>query len=461
MRSSISLRLGRKRIAHVSGPERFQAVRDRRDGYRKRSRRNGLLEPEGFYLPGVWSEGWGREAVAQLFRSSRVPPDAIFCGSDQIARGVTDALRERGIVVPDQVAIVGFDNWDIIAEATRPPLTSVDMNLKELGREAGRRLIDLIAGKEFRGVWRIPCTLVIRDSAARGAAAATDKRRHLMEQAATGRADAQPDRPASSGRTACAGSRRSISRTSPITGEFWRERLDTVLTKTIPSQHEQLEENGILDSLTIPEPPPPLRIPIRSHGLTTQVFWDSDVGKWIEIASYGLSFRRDETIERQIEDITDKLAAAQLPDGYLNCWYLGREIENRWTNLRDKHELYCAGHMLEGAIAYFDATGRRRLLDIMIRYVDHIAATFGTGAGPEARLLRAPGDRAGTGKTLPRHRRSKTPRSRRLFRRPARTPSRTISTSRHARAATIRPSIISRPTNTASRTSRCASRTRS
>ena len=157
-------KIGRRRIAHVTGPERFQAVRDRRDGYRNALARHGLDEPEGFYLPGVWSEGWGREAVADLFRSSRVPPDAIFCGSDQIARGVTDALRERGVVVPDQVSIVGFDNWDIMAEASRPSLTSVDMNLKELGREAGRRLIDLIAGEELRGVRRIPCTLVLRDS---------------------------------------------------------------------------------------------------------------------------------------------------------------------------------------------------------------------------------------------------------------------------------------------------------
>ena len=204
-----------------------------------------------------------------------------------------------------------------------------------------------------------------------------------MERAAPSRAERQAGRAAASEQAG-----RPARRFSPvnfrdvkITGAFWRERLDTVLTRTIPSQHEQLERNGILESLDLPKPPPPLRIPIRAHGLTTQVFWDSDVGKWIEIASYGISFRRDETIERQIEEITDRLAAAQLPDGYLNCWYLGREIENRWTNLRDKHELYCAGHLLEGAIAYFDATGRRRLLDIMIRYVDHIAATFGTGAG--------------------------------------------------------------------------------
>ena len=70
----------------------------------RRSQRRGLAEPEGFYLPGVWSEGWGREAVAQLFRGRVPPPDAIFCGNDQIARGVCDALRERGIVVPDAVS---------------------------------------------------------------------------------------------------------------------------------------------------------------------------------------------------------------------------------------------------------------------------------------------------------------------------------------------------------------------
>jgi LacI family transcriptional regulator len=91
-------------------------------------------------------------------------PDAIFCGSDQIARGVADALRERGTRVPEDVALVGFDNWDVVAEATRPPLTTVDMNLKELGREAGRRLIEMIAGVELHGAVRIPATLIVRES---------------------------------------------------------------------------------------------------------------------------------------------------------------------------------------------------------------------------------------------------------------------------------------------------------
>jgi LacI family transcriptional regulator len=158
------VKLGRRRIAHVTGPERFEAVRLRRDGYRETLARAGLEEPEGYYLPGVWSEGWGRECVAQLFRGRRASPDAIFCGNDQIARGVADALRERGIAVPETVSIVGFDNWEIMAEATRPPLTSIDMNLKELGREAGRKLMGLIAGERLRGVHRLPCTLVIRES---------------------------------------------------------------------------------------------------------------------------------------------------------------------------------------------------------------------------------------------------------------------------------------------------------
>jgi uncharacterized protein len=166
-----------------------------------------------------------------------------------------------------------------------------------------------------------------------------------------------------------------------LSGDFWRERLETVLSRTIPSQYAKLESEGLLESLLVLDPPPPLRIPRRRNGFTTQIFWDSDIGKWIEAASYALRHRRDATIEAQIDDIVAKLERAQLPDGYLNLWYIGREIDNRWTNLRDNHELYNCGHMLEGAIAYFQATGRRRMLDVMERYLDHIRATFGTGPG--------------------------------------------------------------------------------
>jgi uncharacterized protein len=166
-----------------------------------------------------------------------------------------------------------------------------------------------------------------------------------------------------------------------VTGPFWRERLDTVLARTIPSQHAKLSEAGILESLKLPQPPPPLRIPRNSHGVSMQIFWDSDVGKWIEAASYALAHRRDANIEAKIDAIVDDLARAQSPDGYLNCWHNGREPEKRWTNLRDNHELYNAGHLLEGAVAYYRATGGRKLLDVMERYIDHIATTFGSGSG--------------------------------------------------------------------------------
>jgi hypothetical protein len=166
-----------------------------------------------------------------------------------------------------------------------------------------------------------------------------------------------------------------------LEGDFWKERLDTVLARTIPSQHKKLVEYGYLDSLKLPNPPPPLRFPRHANGFTVQVFWDSDVGKWIEAAAYALSHKRDPDIEAKIEAIVDDFEKAQAPDGYLNCWYLGREPEKRWSNMRDNHELYNAGHMLEGAIAYYETTGRRRWLDVMERYVEHIRTNFGTGSG--------------------------------------------------------------------------------
>lgn len=155
------VRMGRKRIAHVTGPEHFEAVRLRRDGWQKSLREAGI---EGSYLSGVWSEQWGRESVSKLFVDRKTAPDAVFCGNDQIARGVIDALREHSIYVPSDVSVVGFDNWEVMAEAARPPLTTVDMNLKEMGRETGRLLMELIGGKHLHGTRRLPCSLVIRDS---------------------------------------------------------------------------------------------------------------------------------------------------------------------------------------------------------------------------------------------------------------------------------------------------------
>jgi len=155
---------GRKRIAHVTGPERFEAVRLRHHGFLAELKAAGLPSRAADYLSGEWSEAWGRDAVAKLFDGKRETPDAIFCGNDQIARGVADALRERQIDVPGRVAVVGFDNWNIMTEAARPPLSSVDMNLSALGREAGSMLLAMIAGERASGTTRLPCTLVVRES---------------------------------------------------------------------------------------------------------------------------------------------------------------------------------------------------------------------------------------------------------------------------------------------------------
>jgi LacI family transcriptional regulator len=154
--------LGRRRIAHITGPERFEAVRLREKGWRDALAEAGL--PSARCLPGRWSEAFGREAVQTLFSIRRGAPDALFCGDDQIARGAVDALREIGLGVPDDVAVIGFDNWDVMTEAARPPLTSVDMNLDALGREAGASLVEMIGGRALTGVRRLPCRLVVRDS---------------------------------------------------------------------------------------------------------------------------------------------------------------------------------------------------------------------------------------------------------------------------------------------------------
>ena len=164
--------LGRRRIAHITGPRRFEAVRLRERGWRAALSEAGLTARDADCLADRWSEAWGREAVETLFRRRGTAPDALFCGNDQIARGAADALKEMGRSVPEDVAIVGFDNWNIMTDATRPPLTSVDMNLGTLGEEAGAALIEMISGRHLAGIRRLPCSLVVRASCGARASAA-------------------------------------------------------------------------------------------------------------------------------------------------------------------------------------------------------------------------------------------------------------------------------------------------
>ncbi|WP_225844790.1 LacI family DNA-binding transcriptional regulator [Streptomyces sp. HPF1205] len=155
---------GRRRIAHVSGPAHHAAARHRARLTEDLLGQNGLELSGGHVHFGDWSEAWGRRAARSVLRTAP-DTDAFFCGNDQIARGVTDTLREDGHRVPDDIAVVGYDNWDIMALASRPPLTTIDMNLGEIGRIAALRLLDAIDGRGTTGVETVPCGLVLRESA--------------------------------------------------------------------------------------------------------------------------------------------------------------------------------------------------------------------------------------------------------------------------------------------------------
>lgn len=154
---------GRRRIAHISGDPTYAAARDRDEGARSALAAAGL-EQVGETLYSTWSEHWGRDAMAMLL--ARYPDvDGVVCGSDQIARGVLDTARDFGKTVPDDIAVVGFDNWEVLVTNSRPELTSIDANLQQLGRAAARQVFDAISGAEVaRGTRHLPVQLVIRGS---------------------------------------------------------------------------------------------------------------------------------------------------------------------------------------------------------------------------------------------------------------------------------------------------------
>jgi LacI family transcriptional regulator len=158
------LATGRRKIAHITGPDRHLAARERAAGARAALESAGETMVLGDPLMGEWSERWGRDAVTILMRTGE-EFNGVFCGSDQIARGVADALREAGRRVPEEVGLVGVDNWEVMAEGCRPPLTTVDLNLSELGHAAATKLLRAIEGHPLeQGVQLMPCRLVTRRS---------------------------------------------------------------------------------------------------------------------------------------------------------------------------------------------------------------------------------------------------------------------------------------------------------
>ncbi|MCS7060272.1 MAG: glycoside hydrolase family 127 protein [Anaerolineae bacterium] len=161
-----------------------------------------------------------------------------------------------------------------------------------------------------------------------------------------------------------------------LTDRFWAPRIEINRAVTLPAEYTMLESTGRLAALDLkwkkgrPNPP--------------HIFWDSDIAKWIEAASYSLATDPDAALDKLLDRVIAKLAKAQQPDGYLNSHYIVFEregLDRRWTNLRDNHELYCAGHLIEAAVAHYQATGKQSLLDVMCRYADYIDRVFGRGRG--------------------------------------------------------------------------------
>lgn len=117
-------------------------------------------------------------------------------------------------------------------------------------------------------------------------------------------------------------------------------------------------------------------------GFYGMVFQDSDAAKWIEAAAYSLALHPDKELESKADGLIELIAAAQDEDGYLNTRFTVTDKEKRWTNLLEGHELYCSGHMMEAACAYFEATGKRKLLDVMEKNAEHIYHRFITEKTP-------------------------------------------------------------------------------
>lgn len=166
-----------------------------------------------------------------------------------------------------------------------------------------------------------------------------------------------------------------------IDDAFWNRFRSAVIREGIPYQWEALN-----DRIPGAEPSGCVRNFRVAAGAETgvhagRVFQDSDLAKWIEGAAFSLRWHPDPVLESAVDKAVETVAAAQQPDGYLNTYYTITCPEKRWTNLRDNHELYCAGHLIEAAVTYYQVTGKRRLLDVVLKLTDHIAGVIGPEEG--------------------------------------------------------------------------------
>lgn len=156
-----------------------------------------------------------------------------------------------------------------------------------------------------------------------------------------------------------------------INDNFWSPRLSKHVSATLPVCIDQIEnQTGRIRNF---------ENAAKGEGEHSGIFFDdSDVYKALEGMAYSLINNPDPELEKKADEWIDKFAAAQQPNGYINTFYTLTGLDKRWTNM-DKHEMYCAGHMIEAGVAYYQATGKRKLLDVCIRMTDHMMSQFGPG----------------------------------------------------------------------------------
>ena len=161
-----------------------------------------------------------------------------------------------------------------------------------------------------------------------------------------------------------------------ITDAFWSPRQRLMTDVTIPYMEKILRDEvpGAEKSHAISN----FRMAAgeESGEFYGMVFQDSDVAKWLEAAAYSLALKPDKELESRVDDVVALIGRCQQPDGYLNTYFTVKEPENRWANLLECHELYCAGHMIEAGVALHEAAHKDELLHICIRLADHICDKF-------------------------------------------------------------------------------------
>lgn len=166
-----------------------------------------------------------------------------------------------------------------------------------------------------------------------------------------------------------------------IDDSFWNHYVNLVGSKLIPYQWEVL--NDRIDGIALSHSLENFRVAAGESDGRFQgaVFQDTDIGKWMEAAAYYLCVHQDEEIEVLTDQVIDLIGRAQCSDGYINTYYTVCNPDGRWKNLMEGHELYTAGHLIEAAVAYYEATGKRKFLNIVSDFADLICSVFGAEDG--------------------------------------------------------------------------------